>query len=459
MAPEEFRKQAATLVDWITDYLENIGTYPVAAACEPGELLELLPKTGPVAGEPMDAILRDFKDLILPRVTHWNHPHFHAYFSVSSSGPGILGELLTAALNVNAMLWKSCPAATELEQAVTGWVREWLGLPPAWFGMMVDSGSTAALQAVVAARQRVEPQSRTSGASGKLTAYVSDHTHSSIEKAAILAGIGQSNVRRIGVDSCFRMRAGQLAQAIAEDSASGRRPFFAAATVGTTSTTAVDAVAEIAEVCRSRGVWLHVDGAYGGSFGLVPECRHLLDGVERADSFAVSPHKGMMTPLDCALFYTAHPDVLRDAFSVQAAYLKTEVDAIDFMDYGLALGRRFRALKLWFVLRYFGRDGLAANLRASLRMAAWLADRISADGRLELCAPVMMGLVCFRARKGDSATQQLMRGINASRRFFASHTTLEGKFVIRVAIGNCHTEQSDMEDLWTAVLASLKALD
>jgi aromatic-L-amino-acid decarboxylase len=315
MPTQEFRRHGRDLVEWIADYLENSRQHQVAARCDPGELQRLLPNTGPAEGESMEAILADFQGVVLPRVSHWNHPHFHAYFSVSSSGPGILGELLTAALNVNAMLWKSCPAATELEQITAAWVLHWLSLPGSWFGMILDSASTAVLHAMVAARQRVEPQSRAIGPSSKLTVYISEHAHLSVEKAAIAAGIGQSNVRRIGVDTCFRMDPQRLAQTIGDDVARGRRPFFAVATVGTTSSTAVDPVTEIADICRANGIWLHVDGAYGGSFGLVPECRHFLDGVERADSFVVNPHKGMMVPLDCSLFYTAHPDILRELHS------------------------------------------------------------------------------------------------------------------------------------------------
>jgi aromatic-L-amino-acid/L-tryptophan decarboxylase len=459
MPTQEFRRHGQALVEWIADYLENPHQHRVVACCNPGELQRLLPYTGPAEGESMEAILADFNELVLPRVSHWNHPDFHAYFSVSSSGPGILGELLTAALNVNAMLWKSCPAATELEQIAAAWVLDWLSLPGSWFGMILDSASTAVLHAMVAAREKVEPESRAIGPSGKLTAYISEHTHSSVEKAAIAAGIGQSNVRRIGVDSCFRMDSRHLAQTIGDDIASGCRPFFAVATVGTTSSTAVDPVVEIADICRANDIWLHVDGAYGGSFGFVPECRHFLDGVERADSFVINPHKGMMVPLDCSLFYSAHPDILRNAFSLEAEYLRTDVEAVDYMDYGLALGRRFRALKLWFVLRYFGRNGLVANLRESLRMAAWLAEKIADDTRLELAAPLTMGLVCFRVRRGDSATKQLMRRINDSGDFFVSHTVLDGKVIMRVAIGNIRTRQQNIEELWVSILGIFNEIE
>jgi aromatic-L-amino-acid decarboxylase len=455
MPAADFRRYGQQLIAWIAEYLNDPRQYPVLARCQPGDLRRQLPATGPQRGESMATILQDFEQVILPAVTHWNHPHFHAYFSISSSAPGILGELLTAALDANAMLWKSCPAATELEQTTVAWVLDWLGLPSAWFGMILDSASNAVLQAIVAARQRAEPQSRASGPSGRLVAYVSEHTHSSVEKAAIAAGIGQSNVRHIAVDAAFRMRPEALEQAIQCDLANGLTPFFAAATVGTTSSTAVDPIEEIAAICGANGLWLHVDGAYGASFGVVPECRHFLNGVGHADSFVVNPHKMMMVPLDCSLFYTRHPQLLRSAFSLEAEYLKTDAPgAVDYMDYGLALGRRFRALKLWFVMRCFGRDGLAAILRESLRMAAWLGERIGADERFELVAPVIMGLVCFRLRQGDAETKELMRRINGSGRHFVSHTVLDGRFTIRVAIGNIRTEQRDVEELWDNIAKS-----
>jgi aromatic-L-amino-acid decarboxylase len=452
MPVEEFRRHGKTLIDWIAAYLDDPRKYPVLATGQPGDLQNRLPATAPDVGEPMERILRDFDQLVMPMVTHWNHPRFFAYFSISSSAPGILGELLTAALDANAMLWKSCPAATELEQTTVAWILDWLGLPPEWFGMIVDSASNAVLQAVVAARQRAEPESRAQGPSRRLVAYVSEHTHSSVEKAAIAAGVGRSNIRHIGVDARFGMRAGALAETIRLDLSKRLTPFFAAATVGTTSSTAIDPVEEIAGICHENGLWLHVDGAYGGTFGVLPECRHFLKGVERADSFVVNPHKLMMVPLDCSLFYTRAPEMVRAAFALEAEYLKTDVHgAVDYMDYGLALGRRFRALKLWFVLRYFGREGLEAVLRKSMKMAAWLGERIRADARFELAAPVNMGLVCFRLRQGDEATRELMKRINESGAFFVSHTVLDGKVAIRVAIGNIRTEWRDVEELWAAI--------
>ena len=456
MPPGEFRLAGHATVDWIAGFLAEPRQFPVLSGTRPGELTSQLPSHAPVESESMSAIMRDFERLILPAVTHWNHPRFHAYFSISASAPGILGELLTAALNSNAMLWKSCPAATELEQVATAWMLQWLGLPSSWFGMILDSASSGVFQAIVAARQRAEPESRVTGPSGRLIAYVSEHTHSSVEKAAIAAGIGQANVRHIPVDAHFRLQPAALAEAIRSDLARGNRPFFAAATIGTTSSTAIDPVPAIATICRQYGLWLHVDGAYGGSFAILPECRPFFEGVEQADSFVVSPQKLMAVPADCSLFYTAHPDVLRNAFSLEAEYLKTDAaaaGAVDFTDYGLALGRRFRALKLWFVMRYFGREGMAALLRQSLELAAWLAERVAADERFALDAPVNMGLVCFRLRQGDEATRTLMARINESGRFFVSHTVLDGYFTIRVAIGNIRTETSDIEELWRVIAA------
>jgi aromatic-L-amino-acid decarboxylase len=307
--------------------------------------------------------------------------------------------------------------------------------------MIVDCASTAVFHAMVAARERA------GGPLHNLVVYLSDQTHSSVEKAAIAAGIDRANIR------CIDLRV--LGQTVRADIASGLRPFFVAATVGTTSSAAIDLVPAIAYVCHKRRLWLHVDGAYGGAFGLLPECRHFLEGVERADSFIVNPHKGMMVPLDCSLLYTARPEAFRAAFMLRPEYLKTDAETVDFTDYGLALGRRFRALKLWFVLRYFGREGIAANLRKNLRLAAWLAGRVGAHPRLALAAPVTMGLVCFRVRSGDDATRDLMRRLNDARRFFVSHTVLDGKVAIRVAIGNVGTRSEDIEELWEGITAAL----
>lgn len=449
---EDFVHCGNELISWIAQYLEDMRQIPVTPASHPGDLRKQLPTNAPEHGESMRAIVDDFQRIILPHVTHWNHPGFHGYFSTSASAAGILGELLTAALNTNAMLWKSCPAATELEQVTTAWLLEWLHLPSSWFGMILDSASSGALHAIVAARQRAVPTCRQTGRADGLVVYVSRETHSSIEKAAMTVGIGQNQVRHIGTDEKNRMRSDLLEAAIAEDRAAGRVPFFAAATVGTTSTTAVDPVRGIAGICRKHGVWLHVDGAYGGAACLVPECRHLMDGVELADSFILNAHKWLMVPLDCSIFYTAHPEVLRAAFSFSADYLQTDDTAeVNYMDYGVALGRRFRALKLWFVMRFFGREGMTSILQEHVRLAKWLGAQVAADARLELMAEVTLGLVCFRAKDGDTATHALMERINASRRFFVTGTKVNGKLAIRVAIGNIRTNEIDVRLLWETI--------
>jgi len=452
MHPNEFRAHGAELIEWVAQYLDDPRRFPVFPQVKPGDLLARLPAAGPVEGEKMRAILDDFYQEILPAITHWNHPRFHAYFALSSTGPAILAELLNAALNANAMMWRSCPAATELEQTTLRWILDWLRLPTDWFGMILDSASSAVLHAIVAARQRASPEIRKTGGSGRLVVYVSEQTHSSVEKAAIVAGIGQENIRHLPVDGLFRLRPDALRQAIHEDHRAGRKPCLAVATVGTTSTAAIDPVDKIAAICREENVWLHVDGAYGGAVGIVPERRHLLNGVEHADSFVVNAHKWLLVPLDCTLFYTRHSQLLREAFALDAAYLQSDENApVNYMDYGLALGRRFRALKLWFVLRWFGRGGLASIVREHIRLARCLAGQIAADVRFELIAPVDMGLVCFRLKSGDRATKALMDRLNSTGRFFLSHTVLRGKFILRVAIGNIRTTEEDVKELWRAV--------
>lgn len=460
LTPDELHAAGRHAIDWIARLLADPRALPVRSAAEPGDLLRRLPAEAPERGEPLAAILRDFEEVVLPHVTHWNHPGFHGYFSISASGPGMLAELLTAALDVNAMNWLSCPAATELEQRTTRWLGAWLGLPATWFGMIVDSASIAVFQALVAARDHADPRCREHGPSAGLVVYVSEQTHSSVVKAALAAGIGLARVRRLAVDGSFRLRAATLDRAIRDDTARGLRPFFAAATVGTTSSTAVDPVGEIADVCAAHGVWCHVDGAYGGSLAVLPECRTWLDGVARADSLVVNPHKLLTVPLDCSLLYTRHPDRLRAAFALHAEYL-ARTDAavadetpVDYMDYGLALGRRFRALKLWFVLRWYGRAGVAAHLRRGLALARRLAAAVAGDERFVLAAPVEMGLVCFRLRAGDAATRSLMEAVHRDRRQFVTHTVLDGRFTVRAAFGNHRAEERDADALWSALRAA-----
>jgi aromatic-L-amino-acid decarboxylase len=457
MTPEDFRLYGHQAIEWVATYLENPGRYPVFPNVKPGELTDALPASGPEHGEPMSAILADFRRLIVPAMTHWNHPGFLAYFAISASGEGILGELLTAALNGNGMLWKTSPAVTELEQVVLGWLREWSGLPANWFGLIYDTASTSSMHAIAAAREFADPESRTRGNRPGLTVYTSEQAHSSIEKGAIAVGIGQENVRKVPVDDQFRMRPEALRELVQRDLAQGLRPCCVAATIGTTSTTSVDPVPAIAEICRQHNIWLHVDAAYAGSAALAPEFRWAFEGCGRADSFVTNPHKWLATPIDCSVFYTARPDVLRRAFSLIPEYLQTREDprAINLMDYGVPLGRRFRALKLWFVLRSFGREGLAEMIRTHVRMAQDLAREIAAHPRFEIAAPHPFSVVCFRYRGTDDENRQLLERVNASGEVFLSGTVLKSRFTLRLAIGNYHTTAQHVARAWELVQQAL----
>jgi aromatic-L-amino-acid decarboxylase len=453
MAPDEFRRFGYEAVDWITDFLAHVRDYPVLPPVKPGELADSLPLTGPECGESMEALLKDFRECIVPATTIWNHPRFFAYFSISSSGPGILGELLTAALDVNGMLWKSSPAATELEQVSLGWLRQWLGLPDDFFGIIYDTASISSMHAIAAARELAFPDVRENGGLTGAVMYCSEHAHSSIDKGAIALGVGHKNVRKVPVDCEFRMIPGRLDAMIAEDRAAGRKPFCVVATTGTTSTTSIDPVQDIADIAERHGLWLHVDAAYGGSAAVVPEMQPLFVGWERADSIVMNPHKWLFTPTDISAFYTRRPEVLRRAFSLVPEYLKTAEDtrAVNLMDYGVQLGRRFRALKLWFVLRYFGRQGIAAILRDHMAMAREFADWVRADERFEVVAPVPFSLICFRKRGPDEPNRAIMDAVNATGKAFLSHTVLNGRFALRLAIGNIRTTREDLRLTWDLI--------
>jgi len=453
MSPEEFRRFAHEAVDWIAGYLADPERYPVLPKMQPGDLADALPSSGPEVGEPMERLLEDFRRLIVPGITHWNHPGFMAYFANTAPGPGIIGELLAASLNANAMLWKTSPAATELEQVVLDWLRQWMGLPDGLFGIIYDTASTSSMHAIAAAREMADPEARTLGASRGLTLYTSEQAHSSIEKGAISIGIGQRNVRKIPVDEEFRMRPAALAQAVEADVAAGLRPFCVVATVGTTSTTSIDPVPAIAEIAARHGLWLHVDAAYAGSAAIVPELRHILNGAERADSLVVNPHKWLFTPVDLSAFYTRRPDILRRAFSLVPEYLRTAEDAraVNYMDYGVPLGRRFRALKLWFVMRYFGREKLAEMIRAQIAWAHELAEAVDADPCFERAAPAPFSVVCFRYKGTDDENRRLLDTVNATGEFFFSHTVLHGKFTLRLAIGNMGTTREHVMRAWEMI--------
>lgn len=440
----------------MADYLANPERYPVLPKIKPGELIDQLPQCGPEQGEPMPAILEDFRRYIVPASTHWNHPGFMGYFAISASGPGILGEMLTAALNMNGMLWKTSPAVVELEQVTLDWLRRWMGLPDGWFGIIFDTASTSSMHAIAAAREMVAPEVRTEGNGAGLVLYTSEQAHSSIEKGAIAIGIGQNYVRKISVDAEFRMRPESLAEAIERDRANGLRPFCIAATVGTTSTTSIDPVEDIAGIARRYGVWLHVDAAYAGAAAIAPEFQHVLKGCEHADSFVTNPHKWLFTPVDLSAFYTRRPDILRRAFSLVPEYLRTADDprAVNYMDYGVPLGRRFRALKLWFVLRYYGREGIARIIRDQIGWAHELAAQIDADSRFERTAPCPFSTVCFRRKGSDEQNRAILERVNASGEVFLSHTVLNGKYSLHLAIGNMGTTRRHVQRAWELVKES-----
>ncbi len=455
MTPDEFRRHGHEAIEWIARFLENPGRYPVLPPVKPGELTDALPSRGPEKGEPMEDILADFNRLIVPAMTQWNHPGFMAYFANSATGEGILGELLTAAINGNGMLWKTAPAVTELEQVALRWLREWSGLPDDWFGLIFDTASTSSMHAIAAAREFADPESRTLGARRPLVVYTSEQSHSSIEKGAIAVGIGHQNVRRVPVDSEFRMRPDALRDLLAADLAAGLRPCCVTATVGTTSTTSVDPVPELADICREHDLWLHVDAAYAGSAAIVPELRSAFTGCERADSFVTNPHKWLMTPMDCSVFYTRRPEILRRAFSLVPEYLQSAADprAVNLMDYGVPLGRRFRALKLWFILRSFGREGLVNLIREHVRLAREFASWVDADPCFGRAAPVNFSVVNFRYQGSDDNNRRILEAVNATGEIFISNTVLNGRYTLHLAIGNHLTTAAHVRRAWELIQA------
>ncbi|HEY7306457.1 MAG TPA: pyridoxal-dependent decarboxylase [Bryobacteraceae bacterium] len=453
MTSDEFVSAARAHCEWIANYFETVRNFPVVPPVQPGDLIAQLPESAPETGEPIDSIFAGFRSTVFPALTLWNHPRFFAYFSVSSSPPSILADLLAATVNVNAMLWKSSPGATELEQVTLRWLRQWLRLDESFFGIIYDTASVGVLQALGAAREFVDPECRTQGMRPGLVAYVSEQTHSSSEKAAITLGFGQENVRKIPVDDRFRMRVDLLRQAVEADLASGKRPCCIVASVGSTSTTAIDPVPEIADIAERYGAWLHVDAAYGGPAAVVPEMRRILDGVERAHSVILNPHKWLYVSIDCSVLYTRHPEILRRSSALGAEYLRTDEDdrVVNYNDYGVQLGRRFRALKLWYVFRYYGRQGVIALLREALRLAQLLKSLVESDENFELCAPVPFSLVCFRLRDSNETNQRLLAEINATGKAFLSHTVLSGRFVLRFAIGNFQTTEEDVRETWELI--------
>ena len=457
---------------WIERYLEDPGRFPVLSTSLPGDIAKQLPASPPQSGESLDEILDDFERVLLPGVTHWNHPGFFAYFAITGSAPGIMAEMLTAALNINAMLWKTSPAATELEERALDWLRQMLGLGPGWFGVINDTASMTTLLALAAAREaKSELQVRQRGLAGRpdlpvLRVYQSEHAHTVVHKAAITLGIGLENCVPIPADDAFQMRVDALQEAISADRAAGRLPLAVVATVGTTSTASIDPVPAIADICAREGTWLHVDASYAGTAAIVPECRHIFDGVDRADSLVVNPHKWMFTPVDLSAMYTKRPDVLKRAFTLVPDFLYTaEQDrVVNLMDYGVQLGRRFRALKLWMVIRAFGVSGLVDRLRAHMALAGEFASWVEADPDWELAAPQLFSLVCFRyapaglaPEEADAMNQRILDHVNASGRAYLSHTRLHGRLVLRLAIGNLRTQRSHVAEAWRLLKEGVNA--
>ncbi len=459
LPPEEFRRLAHEVADWIADYFEGVEELPVSPGVRPGFLREALPPAAPEEPESMDAILEDFRRLILPGITHWNHPSFHAWFAISGSGPGVLGEMIAAALNVNAMVWRASPAATELEEHTLDWLRAALGLPEDFHGTINDTASHSTLYALAAARERAAPEQRTEGLSGglPLRCYASVEAHSSVDKAVLTLGLGREGMVRIPTNGVFELDVEALRVAIRRDRESGFRPMAVVATLGTTSTTSVDPVAAVAEVCREEGLWLHVDAAYGGPLALLPELHDLFYGWERADSVVVNPHKWLFTPVDCSILYCRRPDALRRAFSLVPEYLRAvEEGGTDLMDYGVALGRRFRSLKLWFVMRAFGLDGLRERLRHHLELAGEWAARVEETPGWELAAPCPMATPIFRwvgdgldPEASDAFNEALMNRVNRSGEAFLSHTGVDGRVALRLSIGNIRTARRHLAATWS----------
>ncbi len=457
--------------DMVADYLETVGERPVLPRVSPGEVGAALPVSPPEAPEPMDLLLDDYQRLIEPNVTHWNHPGFLAYFAISGSGPGIVGETLAAGLNVNAMLWRTSPAAVELEERVCDWLRQMMDLPADFRGHINDTASSSSLVALAAARHRLPGLDvRVHGLAGRpdlpaLTVYASDQAHSSIDKACIVLGVGQENVRRVASDAEFRMSVPALEEAIARDRAAGKLPMAVVATLGTTSTTSIDPIDAIADVCAREGIWLHADTAYAGAAAICPEHRALMAGLERADSIVVNPHKWLFTPVDCSVLYVRDPALLRDAFSLIPEYLRTDEPGVtNLMDYGFQLGRRFRSLKLWMVIRAFGVEGLRERIREHCALAADLAARIEAHPGFELAAPVPFSAVCFRAlvdgpaEEQDRFNERLLARVNAAGPFFLSPTVLHGRYTPRVAIGNVRITREHVDALWRLLVESAEEL-
>jgi aromatic-L-amino-acid/L-tryptophan decarboxylase len=470
MSGDEFRRHGRAVVDWIADYYERIESLPVLSRVSPGEIRSTLPVDPPAEGEPFEAIMRDVERLILPGITHWQSPNFFAYFPANASGPAILGDLLSSGLGVQGMLWATSPACTELETHVLDWLAQMLALPERFKssstggGVIQDTASSAALCAVLAARERATAYaSNARGCDGRLTAYASTQAHSSIEKAVKIAGIGRDNLRLIPVDDLYAMRPDALAEQIAADRRAGLVPFFVAATIGTTSSNAIDPLPAIGRICREQGLWLHADGAMSGTAALCPEFRWIHNGLDFADSYCANPHKWMFTNFDCDCFYVADRAALIHTLSILPEYLRnraTESGAvIDYRDWHVPLGRRFRALKLWFVIRHYGVEGLTHHIREHVRIAQEFASWVGEDPRFELVVPPPLNLVCFRLRGEDEANQKLMDRLNQSGEIYLTHTRLDDRLVLRLSVGQTRTEERHVKRAWRLIREAARDLE
>jgi aromatic-L-amino-acid/L-tryptophan decarboxylase len=465
---EEMRAELHRVADWIADYRATIEERAIVPDVAPGEIAAKFAEHAPERGAPMEQVMREVDALIMPGIVHWGHPAFLGYFGSTSNGPALLGEMIAAALNVSAMTWRTSPAATELEGVVLAWIRELIGLPDAFMGIVYDTASVALMHALACAREIVGSEIRRRGLIGRgtelkpLRVYTSDQAHSSVEKAMIVLGLGEENVVRVRSDERFRMDVRALERAIASDEASGMRAMAVVATVGTTSTASIDPVTEIAAVCRAHDAWLHVDAAYGGALAMLPERRDVMAGVELADSVVVNGHKWLFIPLDFSALYTRRPDVLRSVFSLTPEYLRGDAaasGAVDYMDYGIQLGRRFRALKAWMAMRAFGREGMEARIREHCRLACLFAEWVAREPYYSIAAPVTMAVVCFRfepagmdAERCDALNQRIVEAVNAGGDAYLTHTTLRGRRAMRIGVGNVLTTERHLAHAWRRII-------
>ncbi|MFA9454732.1 MAG: aspartate aminotransferase family protein [Candidatus Aminicenantaceae bacterium] len=467
MTRDEFRQWGYRFVDWVADYFENVGQYPVRSALEPGDIKKQLPDEAPQQGESMEAVFADFQEIIVPGMTHWQHPSWFAYFSANNSPPSVLAELLTAGMGAQCMIWETSPSAAELEEVVLEWLRKLLGLPEGLSGVIQDTASTASLVAMLTAREQATGfEANRRGLKEPLLVYVSEEAHSSVEKGAKIAGFGSENIRKIPTDAVFAMIPEELERALASDKSRGLQPACVVATLGTTSSSAIDPLESIGRICRRHKVWLHVDAAYAGNAAILPEKRWIFDGAEFVDSLVFNPHKWMLTNFDCSAYYVKDEGALIRTFEIHPEYLKTGVDAVvkNYRDWGIQLGRRFRALKLWFVLRSYGVEGIQAMIREHIRLAQLFKEWVEAHGAFEVMAPVPLSLVCFRMNDGrpeeelDRINRELLTRLNQTGRLLLTQTSLKGKYVIRMAIDSHTTDEQHVRDAWDLIRETGAAL-